>query len=253
LAAVLVEGGRASIGSTGSGSGGSQTSSPRSPKAAASATAPRKVAFIHQVSFGDSMQLGDLPSSGAVPATGMRRRHSFSCLKVDTAGMAEESGKLKRRVNFGAEVATPKEVFEAFTPYGKKYGAHPDDFFFDSEGHMVLTTSHTKNADVSNVKVKDMIECMEDEGVEYRTEPELAARFEKPCFVSLGDRVTVLEILDEWVRDSIGWLPLHKKDHPAFQVVVSKDKLRFVKARVPVMAMSPESPCNGVPITANAA
>lgn len=140
---------------------------------------------------------------------------------------------MERRVSFGDGM----ELFEAFTPYCKKYGAHPDDFFFDEKGHMVLVTSSQSDVDLLNVKPDDTIECIA-ERVDYHTKPQLSARHSKKICVALGEQVLVKKRCGEWVQDSRGWLPVLLKNRPAFQVVVPKEQLRYATSRVGVMAAS---------------
>jgi len=200
-----------------------------------------------------------LPKNEADGSPTRRRRHSVPCLKratlvVDTTKPEERPssgasgsgdtpnatvvrrGKrlISRRVSFG----DGQELFEAFTPYGKKYGAHPDDFFFDAKGHMVLTTSAETDADVLEVKADDILECLREDGVDYYTRPQLSARLSKRKTVGLGEQVVVKKRCGEWIQDSVGWLPLLVGTKRAFEVVVPKEKLRYATARVPVMAPS---------------
>jgi hypothetical protein len=129
------------------------------------------------------------------------------------------------------------ELFEAFTPYCKKYGAHPDDFFFDDKGHMVLVTSTQSDADVLEVKENDAIECVLERGVDYHTRPQFSSPLLAPKrSVTLGDQVLVKKRCGEWVQDAFGWLPLMPHGRPGFQVVVPKEKLKYATPRVPVMA-----------------
>lgn len=176
-----------------------------------------------------------MPSDGF--PTCLRRRRSLPCAADEVLEKAANSCPLLRHVRFGDDddCSPKKELYEGFTPYSKKYGAHPDDFFFDSGGRMVLATSHDAQTGIHNVKENDTIECVVDCGVDYRTKPQMSACFEKARTVALGDQVRVKLCCDQWVQDSIGWLPLRIKDDPMFQVVVPKEKLQCVRARVPVM------------------
>merc|ERR1740130_1480605 len=62
------------------------------------------------------------------------RRSSMPALKI-ACGLPKKDA---RRCSFSEDKV---EVHEAFTPYGKKYGAAPNDFNLDGEGKMVLVSS----------------------------------------------------------------------------------------------------------------
>jgi len=141
-----------------------------------------------------------------------------------------------RRVSFG----DASELFEAFTPYCKKYGAHPDDFYFDSKGHMVLVASTQSDVDVLDIKVNDAIECILEMGVQHYEEPESKVRLDKLPNVVMGETFIVKKRCGNWVHDNVGWLPLLIRDNACFQVVVPEDKLRYATARVPVMSVCEE-------------
>lgn len=167
----------------------------------------------------------------------LMRRHSVPCLKVATNKEQDVGDKtMKRRVSFG----DGQELFESFTPYCKKYGAHPDDFFFDESGNMVLVSSSEPGMDILEVGQGDSIECILDEGVEYRTKPHMASRAKKHQEVSLGDKLVVRNRKEEWVqvKENLGWVPLLVDGEAAFKVVVEKDKLKYASPRVAVMAAS---------------
>jgi hypothetical protein len=168
------------------------------------------------------------------------RRASLPCLKVSTSkrpDFAESGGDMPRRhVSF----IDRQELFEAFTPYSKKYGAHPDDFFFDNEGRMVLTSSSETEKDVHDLEAKDTIECLVEGGVDYHKKPQFGSLLDKQQKVALGDQLIVKRRFREWVQDKSGWLPLFVKGKRAFEVVVPKEQLKYATARVPVMGPSSE-------------
>jgi len=133
------------------------------------------------------------------------------------------------------------ELYEAFTPYGKKYGAHPDEFFFDAEGHMVLAPSlrfnkKEKAEAVLDCKVADTIECVSDKGIDHHARPQLNAPLEKPQRVKFGQQLIIKKRCEDWVKDNIGWMPLVIGELAVFQIV------SLGVSRVPVMA-APD-PCS---------
>lgn len=159
------------------------------------------------------------------------RRKSMPGLEI--AVNSRVPGKGPRRVTFCSN--SGNSVEEAFTPYGKKYGAKPEDFYFNEDGLMVLEASDDKK-DVMAVKVGDMIECTSDE-VQYHTKPMPFCGFEDSKAVVLGQQITIQARRGTWVQDDVGWLQLLTADRsgPAFQTVTPKEKLRFAVPRVPVM------------------
>mmetsp|Transcript_119859 Transcript_119859/g.219499 ORF Transcript_119859/g.219499 Transcript_119859/m.219499 type:complete len:323 (-) Transcript_119859:4-972(-) len=172
----------------------------------------------------------------APPQAGGRRR-SLPCLKVSTRA-EKTSDAPPRRVSFGG--GSP-ELFEAFTPYCKKYGAHPADFYFDSEGHMVLEEEVDSDDDeggLGKVKVGDTLECIVDCGVGYRKKPQMTARFDDLRTLEVEQQIKVLQRCGGWIRDSVGWLPLTIKSTPVFEIVVPKEKLKYATPRVAVSVLS---------------
>jgi len=154
----------------------------------------------------------------------------ISCFKPQ--GTPTGKRLLRRRVSFG----DADEFSEAFTPYSRKYGTHPRDFYFDEQGLMVLEKS--SDADLIHVKAADTIECVLDSGVDYHWRPQLNASFKVTQSVQLGEQILVKKRCGEWVQDKIGWLPLFTgegKGH-AFQVIVPKEELRYATPRVAVMS-----------------
>lgn len=160
---------------------------------------------------------------------GSGRRRSLPCLKVSTTKVVE-SGE-KRRVSFGG--GSP-DLYEAFTPYCKKYGAHPSEFYFDAEGHMVLEDLDGLEDDV---KVGDTLECVVDCGVTYRKKPQMTARFDDLRTLDLSSQTKVLQRCGDWVRDSVGWLPLTINSTPVLEVIVPKEKLKYGNCRVAVAVL----------------
>jgi len=182
----------------------------------------------HWRKVGDNKRVA--PEVPPQKATAFRRK-SMPNLKV--AVNPRVPGKGPRRVTFCSN--SGNSVEEAFTPYGKKYGAHPEDFYFNEDGLMVLEASDDKK-DVMAVKVGDMIECTSDE-VLYHSKPMPFCGFKDNRAVVLGQQITIQTRRGTWVQDDVGWLQLLTPDHsgPAFQTVTPKEKLRFAIPRVPVM------------------
>jgi len=118
---------------------------------------------------------------------------------------------------------TADSVIEAFTPYSEKYGRHPSTFVFDAVGDMVERPH-------ANIMPATEIECVRLMGVAYRTRPQLNAQFENMCEVPYGECVTVKQVIDGWVKDSVGWLPLTLDGETLFKAVEeegSEPRLHF--------------------------
>lgn len=134
------------------------------------------------------------------------------------------------------------EVFQDYTPYTKKYGAHPNDFEFTADGKMELIESRPEETALLDVKSGDTLECMVTDGVRYRSKPQPSKY--STGQVALGDEVVVKRRSGSWVQDSIGWLPLLQVDgrqcgEASFTVLQSQGN-RFVTCRVPLMTVSNE-------------
>jgi len=125
----------------------------------------------------------------------------------------EEVGepKVVRHVSFSEEAA---EVHEDFIPYSLIYGKHPSEFVFDAEGTMVPRP----NADIREGSV---LECLSIMGVPYRSRPQLQANFEELKEASYGERIYVKHVIDGWVKDRFGWLPLELDGEPLFDIMAA--------------------------------
>lgn len=101
---------------------------------------------------------------------------------------------------------------DSFPPYSEVYGRHPADFVFDAEGNMV-DRGH------GSIIVGGEVECLRFMGVSYRTRPQLHCLFGSMREVAFGDRVIVRQVVDGWVKDSFGWLPLELDGEILFKAV----------------------------------
>jgi hypothetical protein len=163
-----------------------------------------------------------------------RRAASITGLKVMCAKEKEPCRlKPKKRMSFSDE---PIETMGDYTPYGKKYGAHPNDFEFSKDGRMELVSSRPDEKSILQVKVGDTIECILDAGVQYRTKPQLGQHTKPEQQIELGEEVVVIARSGPWVQDSIGWLPLlYTSEKAAFKVVPPTGKRQYASCRVGVM------------------
>lgn len=117
----------------------------------------------------------------------------------------------------------------------------PTSFFFDAEGHMVLSppASQTKKEKADAVlaaKVSDTIECVADKGVEHHSRPQLHAILNEPKRVKFGQQLVIKKRCAEWVQDNIGWLPLIINELAVFQIV------RLATPTVAVMGRDMDDP-----------
>lgn len=173
-----------------------------------------------------------------------RRQAANSTLKVMCA-KEKEPGRVKpqkRRASFSDE---PIETIGDYTPYGKKYGAHPSDFEFSKDGRMELVSSRPDEKSILQVKPGDTIECIVDDGVKYRKQPQQATLMKPEKQMELGEEVVVVARSGPWVQDSIGWLPLlYGNDKSAFKVVPQTGKRQYAPCRVGVMTRSDSKESN---------
>eukprot|EP00928_Gymnodinium_smaydae_P013885 TRINITY_DN15037_c0_g1_i1.p1 TRINITY_DN15037_c0_g1~~TRINITY_DN15037_c0_g1_i1.p1 ORF type:complete len:305 (-),score=52.35 TRINITY_DN15037_c0_g1_i1:221-1135(-) len=117
---------------------------------------------------------------------------------------------IEKRVDFCDD---GDECFESFTPYGKKYGVHPDDFYFDDNGEMVLVPDEG-----------DTVECIAMGGVAYRTRAADAAYFPDMRGIKCGAKTLVKEKCNGWIKDKVGWLPIDMNGKSLFKVVQMEPK-----------------------------
>merc|ERR1719486_691421 len=69
-----------------------------------------------------------------------------------------------------------------------------------------------------NVGLGNLVECMAPAGVAYRSRPMSSSLHDSLQILEEGDQVEVLERKGEWIRDSVGWLPLRIDSSPIFSV-----------------------------------
>jgi len=124
-----------------------------------------------------------------------------------------KSTKSERSVRFAE---TEAEVHEDFMPYSCVYGKHPSQFVFDAQGNMTPRPH-------SEITVGTELECIMLMGVPYRTRPHLISHFEDCREVAFGERVLVKQLIDGWVKDATGWLPLELDGDSLFQAVCDDD------------------------------
>lgn len=145
-----------------------------------------------------------------------KQRGSVSLLSKAASASMASLPFLKRNVKIEA---TPEEVFSDFTPYGQKYGCHPNDFHFDKDGNMqkadLLSPASLLDA-LHDIDENDTLECVVACGVRYRQKPELTAHFADLVLVDFCGQIKVLERKGDWVRDEIGWVPLKLKGNALF-------------------------------------
>lgn len=102
-------------------------------------------------------------------------------------------------------------MYEAFTPYSQVYGKHPAEFVFDADGTM-LPRPH------ADIRDGSVLECLSVLGVTYRNRPQLFSGCEDVQVVSYGERITVTHVIDGWVKDTIGWLPIELDGETLFEL-----------------------------------
>jgi hypothetical protein len=68
---------------------------------------------------------------------------------------------------------------------------------------------------MDNIQEGSRIQCTNGDGVEYRSRPQLIATLPDKRKATLGAEISVRQRTGDWVRDTVGWLPLYQEheDH----------------------------------------
>eukprot|EP00928_Gymnodinium_smaydae_P062887 TRINITY_DN46627_c0_g1_i1.p1 TRINITY_DN46627_c0_g1~~TRINITY_DN46627_c0_g1_i1.p1 ORF type:complete len:249 (-),score=26.90 TRINITY_DN46627_c0_g1_i1:98-844(-) len=145
-----------------------------------------------------------LSSAGLAPPSDM------DAVKDLVVTRRNKKGGLTRRVSFNDQ----DQLYEAFTPYGLKYGKHPSELRIDAKCSMLEPLSASQRKPVSG----DTLKCIASKAVSYCARPCLGATLDRAPAKKSGDHIQVAQVCSGWVRDSVGWLPLEEQDEPLFEV-----------------------------------
>eukprot|EP00927_Polykrikos_kofoidii_P060849 TRINITY_DN55759_c0_g1_i1.p1 TRINITY_DN55759_c0_g1~~TRINITY_DN55759_c0_g1_i1.p1 ORF type:complete len:603 (-),score=83.93 TRINITY_DN55759_c0_g1_i1:115-1923(-) len=170
---------------------------------------PTIVAVVHAA---DSLKNSD--AVAAPDVTGERDRRIMQRAAPPSLTLPKDIAQEKK--NRKLRFSDDDDLFEAFTPYSRVYGAHPSNFYFDDAGMMV--SADTMQIDLGDADEGSVLECVATCGVGYRTSPRMSARFDDMQSVHFGDRFRVIERSGRWVRNDVGWLPLFINCVAVFEV-----------------------------------